>query len=78
MLDAALQQERLAGAPDEYAEAVGAWDAVEGAAAEAGGSGKAGGSVAAKQSMKVVLITGFESFNVDLYKKVGAEVEFGA
>ena len=68
---AALEQERLAGEPDEYAEAVGAWDAAEGAAAAAAGSGAAGGAVAgAKQSMKVVLITGFESFNVDLYKKV--------
>lgn len=71
VLDAALQRERLAGAPDEYAEAVGAWDAAEGAAAEAAGGGAAGGSAAAKQTMKVVLITGFESFNVDLYKKVG-------
>lgn len=69
VLDAALQRERLAGAPDEYAEAVGAWDAAEGAAAE--GAGAAGGGVAATQGMKVVLITGFESFNVDLYKKVG-------
>lgn len=66
VLDAALQREQLAGAPDEYADAVGAWDAAEGAAA-----GSNGGGAAAKQSMKVVLITGFESFNVDLYKKVG-------
>lgn len=65
VLDAALQREQLAGAPDEYADAVGAWDAAEGAAASNGGG------AAAKQTMKVVLITGFESFNVDLYKKVG-------
>ena len=71
VLDAALQRERRAGAPDEYADAVGAWDAAEGAAAEAAGGRAAGGSAAAKQTMKVVLITGFESFNVDLYKKVG-------
>ncbi|PSC71131.1 protoporphyrin IX magnesium chelatase [Micractinium conductrix] len=58
----AAHTQRQAGEYNEYDEAVGAWDATAGAA----GSAAAGGG---RSGVKVVLITGFESFNVDLYKK---------
>ncbi len=44
------------------------WDEAEGAGAGAQGA------KAAKASLKIVLITGFESFNVDLYKKAAVQL----
>ncbi|KAL4859226.1 Acyl-coenzyme A oxidase [Chlorella vulgaris] len=66
VLEAARQRERRAGEYNAYEEAVGDWD---GAQEDGGSDEPLAGQVSKKQSMKVVLITGFESFNVELYKK---------
>lgn len=78
MLDAAAKRERQAGEASAYDDAVGAWDsaaASSGSGSESSSSGGAAGQAAGtKGSMKVVLITGFESFNVDLYKKAAVQL----
>lgn len=48
----------------------GQWDA----AARSGGAASTSAAAAAKDRVRVVLITGFESFNVDLYKKAAVEL----
>ncbi|KAL4458671.1 hypothetical protein ABPG75_013536 [Micractinium tetrahymenae] len=63
VLEEAERRQRLAAEYDEYEEAGKAWEASQAAGAGPGAAGQAG------QAVKVVLITGFESFNVDLYKK---------
>lgn len=65
-LEAAAARQRLAGQSSEYEAAVGAWDGAQQAGGAAQGQQAGGGQA---QGMKVVLVTGFESFNVDLYKK---------
>lgn len=65
VLNVAGRRERVAGERDEYEEAVGAWDDV----AIGSGTGAGAAQQQRRQGMKVVLVTGFESFNVELYKQ---------
>ena len=65
-LEAAQRAQRRAQQYDEYAETVGQWQQQAGGRE---GHAAADGSGGQKQ-IKVVLITGFESFNVELYKQV--------
>ncbi|GAB4822001.1 hypothetical protein N2152v2_009047 [Parachlorella kessleri] len=65
-LEAARKREREAGREDEYDTAIGQWDEAEGAGVE--------GPRTAKSTLKIVLVTGFESFNVDLYKKAAVQL----
>lgn len=80
VLDAAAKRERQAGEASAYDDAVGAWD-VEQAGGGGGGDASsssdnsgAAGQAGRKSGMKVVLITGFESFNVELYKKAAVQL----
>ena len=80
-LEAAARDVRLAAAGSAYEDAAAAWEAAEAAAAVAGGSaaGSSGEAAAATApsragTLKVVLVTGFESFNVDLYRRAAVQL----
>ena len=77
--EVAARRARAAAAPSEYETAAGKWDA---AARQSSGDGDSitttstttATGLLQRTSVKIVLISGFESFNVELYKRAAVEL----
>ncbi len=70
----ASRRERMAASPSEYDTVAGQWDNTR---ANSSGNSETEAGLLQRDVVKIVLITGFESFNVELYKRAAVSLSRG-